>query len=177
MNKVKSPQIYKDDQSELFYWVDKQDNELGSITRQEAHFGTKKIHRAVDILLVNDNHQILMQKRSEYKDTNPGYWTISASGHVTYGQSYEEAAIRETKEELGISPKNPTFVKEVFFESDSEREIIKVYKADYQGEKIIADEDEVEETRWIDIKNIRDFDKENKLTQSSKHVLQTVGWY
>jgi len=177
MNKVKSSQTFKDDQSELFYWIDKQDNELGSITRQEAHSGTKKIHRAVDTLLTNDKNQVLMQKRSKYKDTNPGYWATSASGHVTYGQSYEEAAIRETKEELGISLKDLTFLKEIFFESDLEKEIIKIYRANYQGEKIIADENEVEETRWVDIKNLKKFSQKNKLTSSSRYILQTVGWY
>ncbi len=118
-----------------------------------------------------------MQKRSKYKDTNPGYWATSASGHVTYGQSYEEAAIRETKEELGISLKDLTFLKEIFFESDLEKEIIKIYRANYQGEKIIADENEVEETRWVDIKNLKKFSQKNKLTSSSRYILQTVGWY
>ena len=31
-----------------------------------------------------------------------GYWDISASGHVEEGESVTQAAIRETKEELGI---------------------------------------------------------------------------
>jgi isopentenyldiphosphate isomerase len=40
-----------DNASEQFYWVDEQDHVLGSMTRQEAHSGTKKIHRAVVVFI------------------------------------------------------------------------------------------------------------------------------
>ena len=40
-----------DDQSELFYWVDENDQVISSITRAEAHSGTNKIHRGVGIFI------------------------------------------------------------------------------------------------------------------------------
>ncbi len=76
-----------DNQEELFTHVDSNDNVLGSVTRRQAHQDPTLIHRAVDVLVFNDQNEILLQKRSHHKDTNPGTWTISASGHVTYPQT------------------------------------------------------------------------------------------
>src|SRR5258706_2215468 len=99
-----------DDQKELFIVVDEDDTILEYRTRFDCHHDASLIHRAVGIILFNDKGQILLQKRSMKKDLNPGMFTISASGHVTKGQTYEEAAKRELEEELGIQTPL-TFVK------------------------------------------------------------------
>ncbi len=91
-----------DNQEELFYSVNEDDRVLGSISRRKAHSGNQYIHRGVGILVYNDQRKLLMQQRSLTKDLYPGMWAISAGGHVTHGQSYEEAAQRESEEELGI---------------------------------------------------------------------------
>ena len=103
-----------DDQTELFYLVDKNDKVLGFTARKQAHKDRSKIHRSVDVVATNSSKQILLQKRSKHKDTFPGFWTISASGHVTYGQTYEQAAKREIEEELGIHPPLRYVAKELY---------------------------------------------------------------
>ncbi len=47
--------------------------------------------------------QLLMQKRSDRKDSYPGCYDISSAGHVPAGEGFTESALRELKEELGIS--------------------------------------------------------------------------
>ncbi len=59
------------------------------------------LHRAVHTLVLRDD-QVYLQKRSMQKDTSPGKWDSSSSGHVDLGESYVKAAIRELDEELGI---------------------------------------------------------------------------
>jgi isopentenyldiphosphate isomerase len=77
---------------------------LGPVARREVHGNPDLIHRSVHVLLVHPvDGGILLQKRSQEKDTYPGYWDTSVGGHVTYGQSYEEAVVRETAEELGVT--------------------------------------------------------------------------
>src|SRR3989339_1374651 len=61
------------------------------------------IHRAVHVWLVNPQKCILLQKRAAEKEAYPNYWDISASGHVSAGQTSIEGAQMETKEELGLS--------------------------------------------------------------------------
>ena len=59
-------------------------------------------HRTVHIWLINDNNEILLQKRSLNKESHPGLWDISCAGHVSSGETSREAALKELYEELGI---------------------------------------------------------------------------
>lgn len=70
-------------------------------TTKDAHlFGL--IHRTVHVWFLNSKGQLLLQKRAKNKTAWPGYWDISAAGHISSGQSSLEAAQRETQEELGV---------------------------------------------------------------------------
>ena len=46
--------------------------------------------------------QILLQKRSDNKDSDPGCYDISSAGHIPAGSDYIPSAVRELKEELGV---------------------------------------------------------------------------
>eukprot|EP00566_Odontella_aurita_P001058 CAMPEP_0113535562 /NCGR_PEP_ID=MMETSP0015_2-20120614/5777_1 /TAXON_ID=2838 /ORGANISM="Odontella" /LENGTH=237 /DNA_ID=CAMNT_0000434835 /DNA_START=176 /DNA_END=889 /DNA_ORIENTATION=+ /assembly_acc=CAM_ASM_000160 len=61
-------------------------------------------HRSVHVWIVDPARSlVVMQKRSEAKDTFPGRWDISAAGHVEAGvDDSRETAGRELAEELGI---------------------------------------------------------------------------
>ena len=111
-----------DNPEEVFYWVDENDQELGSMTRAEAHSGSNKIHRSIHVLLFNEQGQILLQKRSKHKDKYPNLWCLSVGGHVTYGQSYKEAAQREAQEELGIEINELKLINHSLLELPEERE-------------------------------------------------------
>ena len=60
------------------------------------------LHRAVVVFLKNHRGETYLQKRSSSVLFYPGYWCASATGHVSSGESYLEAARREMREELGI---------------------------------------------------------------------------
>lgn len=51
--------------------------------------------------LINDNKGYLVTKRSKEETTFPEYWDIPG-GLAEYGELPREAAIRETKEEVGL---------------------------------------------------------------------------
>src|ERR1043165_3279254 len=57
----------------------------------------KEILPAVSAIIMNDNREILMQKRMDTKK-----WCI-ISGHVEFGESVEEAMIREIQEETNVT--------------------------------------------------------------------------
>ncbi len=88
-------------EEELFDVVDEHNAVLRQATRREVH-GQGLMHRAVHILVFNQNHDCLLQKRSMFKDKHPGVWDSSAAGHLDAGEDYESAARRELQEELGI---------------------------------------------------------------------------
>ena len=59
-------------------------------------------HATVHVWFFDKSSSILMQKRSLIKETFPGYWDVSVAGHVQMNEGLIDAAIRETREEIGI---------------------------------------------------------------------------
>jgi 16S rRNA (adenine1518-N6/adenine1519-N6)-dimethyltransferase len=86
---------------EIFDVVDIDDNVITQATRSEVH-AQNLLHRAANIFVFNTNGQLLLQKRSATKDQFPLCYTSSASGHLDAGETYEQAAVRELEEELGL---------------------------------------------------------------------------
>lgn len=81
--------------------MDGHDTVIAQRTRAEVH-AQGLFHRAVHIVVTRPDGAVLMQQRSMQKDTSPGKWTTSCSGHVDAGENYEAAAIRELSEEIGV---------------------------------------------------------------------------
>ena len=59
-------------------------------------------HRAVHVWIVTPQRQVLLQRRARVKENHPGLWDVSAAGHIAAGEKAITAAIRETKEEIGL---------------------------------------------------------------------------
>jgi isopentenyl-diphosphate Delta-isomerase len=57
----------------------------------------------VHIFVFDSSLRLLLQKRSASKDEYPLCYTSSASGHLSAGESYDQAAPRELEEELGLA--------------------------------------------------------------------------
>ena len=86
---------------EIFDVVNERDEVIGQETRQEVH-RRGLLHRAVHVLIYNGKGEIFLQKRSMTKDSCPGLWDSSASGHVDSGEEYDACSVREVREELGV---------------------------------------------------------------------------
>lgn len=87
---------------EILDVVDDADRVMGQASRAEAHATVLK-HRAVHIFLFNERGELFIQQRAATKDTFPGRYDSSASGHVDRGEDYDASAVRELREELGLS--------------------------------------------------------------------------
>ncbi len=59
-------------------------------------------HRVVLVMLHDAEGRVYLQKRSANKHLYPGRWDLSATGHVRAGESREDAALRELREELDV---------------------------------------------------------------------------
>jgi isopentenyl-diphosphate Delta-isomerase len=86
---------------EMFDVVDANDRVLDQRPRSEVH-RLKLLHRAVHVFVFNSRGELLIQLRSATKDEAPLTYTSSASGHVSAGETYEETAPRELREEVGL---------------------------------------------------------------------------
>ena len=92
-----------DHSSEWFDVVDEHDEPIGRRLRTDVH-RLKLRHRAIHVFVRRNDGALLIHKRTDLKEEFPGVWTSSASGHVSAGETYTDAAVRELQEELGISP-------------------------------------------------------------------------
>lgn len=87
---------------EIFDVVDGRDVVIGREFRREIH-RRGLLHRAIHIFWLRDDGQLCLQRRSYAKDNCPGMLSSSCAGHVDSGEDYRPAAVRELREELGIS--------------------------------------------------------------------------
>lgn len=88
--------------SEIFDVVDENNQVIGQAPRGEVH-ARGLLHRAVHIFVRNKHGEIWLQQRSHLKDVHPLAWDSSAAGHLDAGEDYATSAVRELKEELGIT--------------------------------------------------------------------------
>jgi len=139
--------------TEYFYVVDEDDKVIRKASREECHSDHSLIHRSVYIFVVNGRNEVLLQKRSMTKDLYPGYYTGSATGHVDYGEEYDEAARRELKEELGINAPLQRLGKVKSF-TRNEREISMLYLCRYDG-RIRFNAEEVTEGGFYSAEDIK----------------------
>ncbi|MGZ4960249.1 MAG: NUDIX hydrolase [Methylomonas sp.] len=133
-------------QNEYLAVVDGHDRVIDRRSRQEIHTEGLR-HRAVHILVFNDQNQLFLQKRSMKKDLNKGLWDTSAAGHVDDGESYDSCAPRELWEELGIKAELRTLFK---LEATPAlgMEFIHVYHCQHNGPFVLASE-EIDEGAWL----------------------------
>ncbi len=161
--------------SEAVIAVDEQDNEIGMISKVDAHYGSGKLHRAFSVLLFDNDNRLLLQKRAEHKVTFPGIWANSCCSHPLYSDSERDlrdasgvkrAAIRKLNQELGIDPSSISiedfhFVTKMMYSSRMdenwiEREIdhILVIKCDV---KLNINKNEVSKTKWVSKEELEEF--------------------
>lgn len=145
----------KDNLKELLPLVDKEGNVVGSATRGKCHNGSMLLHPVVHLHVFNINGELYLQKRPTWKAIQPGKWDSSVGGHVDYGETPDISITREMDEELGISDLKPRYIGNYIFESQSERELVYVYIANYQG-NIHPSTSELDGGRFWTIQEISD---------------------
>ncbi|MCI9283700.1 MAG: NUDIX domain-containing protein [Lachnospiraceae bacterium] len=116
-------------------------------------------------------YDLLLQKRSKGKDSNPGCYDISAAGHVAAGDDYPATALRELWEELGIRTDlaKLRFVgihrggfEQVFYEKpfrDYEISAVYIYQEPIDENELCLQQSEVEAVRWMDYRECEEMVK------------------
>lgn len=89
-------------QDEILTEVDKNNKEIGTIIKRDAHSNPKRFHRAAHIMIFNSKGEVVLQQRSLTKATDPGKWDMPG-GHEVAGQTIKQTAQQELAEEMGIN--------------------------------------------------------------------------
>lgn len=112
------------DPNELIAVVDEQDNIVDQLPRKIVH-EKKLLHRETALIIINSNGQILVQKRA-----NNNKYDSSVAGHFEFNDNYEDAIIREAKEELNldISKQEIKEIKKIKIESNNNIRFVKFFE-------------------------------------------------
>lgn len=133
---------------DIFDIVNDRDEVIGRERRSIVHT-RGLLHRAVHVLVFNAGGEIFLQKRSMKKDRQPGVWDSSCSGHVDSGEDYDQTAVRELREEIGLRLNTPP---QRLFKIDAceatDAEFVWVYRCSSEG-PFQLHPDEIETGDWF----------------------------
>ena len=120
--------------------------------------GEQIVKVGIGVLIFDSEKRLLLGKRKSAH--GEGTW-CPPGGHIEYGESFEEAAIRETKEETGIDIEVPNLqiagVTNDFFKESGKHYVTVMLKAlDFCGNPEVKEPDKCCEWRWFDIDKLPD---------------------
>ena len=135
---------------EMITEVDANDNFLGLRDRDEFYSGSY-IHRASQLILLNSENQMLIQRRAPGKRWYPNRYTYSVSGTVA-NESYEACMQREMLEEIGISvPFLKLFKFACIFEKGGAFHTVFTARCSEETSRLIRpDPEEAAYIEWVD---------------------------
>lgn len=127
------------------------------MTQQEWEESVLWIGVVVGCVVEKDGKYLLVQEKQKKVY---GLWNLPA-GHVDKGESLEDAAIRETKEESGYDVK---IIKEVgVYHPTYNRPVFHVYQAVIVGGDLVIQEDEILDAQWFTSEEILQMQSNNEL--------------
>ena len=158
------------DLEELLEVVNHKGEVVGILPRNYIHGNPSLIHRVVHVLVFNTKGHLLLQKRSMSKDVAPGRWDTSVGGHLNPGEDPLNAARREMKEELGISPGGPNFLYTYTHTNSYETELVYTYVCLYEGE-VYFNADEIDAVKFWSLEEIEEHMGKKVLSDNFEHEI------
>jgi len=93
--------VSRDPGAEVVDVVDDAGRPVGTVTRREMR-ARRLPHRSVYVLVFDARGRLFVHLRTATKDVYPSHWDVAIGGVVDAGESFDAAARRESREELGV---------------------------------------------------------------------------
>ena len=126
--------------------------------------GSDKIVGVAVVFLYRHNAdgglELLWQKRAPGIDRYPGYYDISAGGHINLGETVVEGAIREAREEIGATITDSD-LQFAFTKPFNQNRFAWIFMVDWTGrpEEFCFNDNEVSEVKWVSYAKTEEFRK------------------
>ncbi len=115
-------------------------------------------HKAVHVYVTNPHGQFLVHLRSPHKDLKPNMWDTRFGGHVLAGHDYDETALKELEEEIGLRVSLTDLILGARRQHDggTNREHVQRYYYIFTGDitTLQFNDNEVVEVRWMSPEDI-----------------------
>ncbi len=148
--------------------VDVNGEVVGSAPRSKVHGDPSLVHRVVHVLVLNQEGEILLQKRSENKDVAPGRWDTSVGGHVGIGEDLISSSMREMYEELDVTGDEVEYLYSYMHSNAYETELVTTFRHVYDGE-FCFNHEEIDEIRFWSFDEIRKAAGKTILSDNFEH--------
>jgi len=132
--------------------VNEKDEVIGKAPKREV-WKRCLPHRIVHILIFNKKGRMALQLRSKHV-IFPQHWCTSVGGHVSSGETYEQAALREFEEELGTKAKIDFAYKDFFTDSRGYKLFMVTFKSVFEG-PFKLNPKEVEKIEFFELDEIK----------------------
>ncbi len=153
--------------------VDETGKVTGQSPRSQVHNGSKLLHPVVHLHVINRKKAILLQKRPLSKLIQPGKWDTAVGGHITVGETLEQALKKEAFEEIGLKDFSAKLHKTYKWESEIESELVYLFTTyDYKNFRVHSDE--VDEARFWTRKQIENNLGKNIFTPNFEQEFQLL---
>lgn len=122
---------------------------------EEEILRNKQLHKEICVFILNDQKEVLLQKRSPNKKAYPNRWAL-LTGRVELNETFKNAAIREINEEVGLKINKENlnlFSKRTFTNDNIHYEITYFYyiKSNLKESDFIIQKEELSQVKWINI--------------------------
>ena len=126
----------------------------------------------VGVVIINENNEILLQKRSRFKRANPSKWGI-CGGKVDLNETTIDAGVRETLEEIGIRLNKEDLNFLSITTNDKAHFTVYYVRQDVDIGKCKLQEEELEEVKYFKIEELQYLDNEGfEWLDNLKKVIQ-----
>jgi len=140
---------------ELVEYVDEKGVPTGETApKLDAHNDHTKMHAAFSCYVFNDKGQFLVTQRALCKKVWPSVWTNTVCGHLSPGETHEQAIIRRAQYELGMKVKDIKVILPKYsyhtppYNGIIENEYCPVFLARIDGD-LLPNPDEVADYKWL----------------------------
>lgn len=133
--------------------VDRQNQVVGRALRSEVR-SRNLLHRGIAVLVRNSRGQVYVHQRTATKDLFPSLYDMFVGGVVGAGEDYLTAALREAREELGVTSDALEFLFDHLYEGPENFSWVRCYRVTWDG-PIVHQPEEVQWGDWLDEERLR----------------------
>ncbi len=137
---------------ELVEVVDHAGNVERIVTRAQMRAEVLR-HRSTYIVVRRNNGDLVVHRRADWKDVNPGLWDIAFGGVAGVGEEWFVAARRELREEAGLTQTGLRLLGSGAYNQSDGSIVARVFEATSDAELTCPD-GEVAETAQIPITSL-----------------------